>query len=107
MDGVNKLYHDFFKAFTEVHSTTSGTEVQRRANEKCAQLKVQVKVGDIGPYNEEMTKLKHKKGTIKAKSSITSFFAQQSSTKKARSGDPDPKPTDADTTSTRRPFSWP
>ena len=35
MDGVNKLYHDFFKVFTEVHSTTSGTEVQRRANEKC------------------------------------------------------------------------
>ncbi|KAK3773146.1 hypothetical protein RRG08_013733 [Elysia crispata] len=43
MDGVNKLYHDFFKAFTEVHSTTSGTEVQRRANEKWAQLKAQVK----------------------------------------------------------------
>ena len=60
MDGVNKLYHDFFKAFTEVHST-SGTEVQRRANEKWAQLKAQAKVGDMGPYNEEMTKLKHKK----------------------------------------------
>ena len=104
MDGVNKLYHDFFKAFTEVHSTTSGTEVQRRANEKWAQLKAQVKVGDMGPYNEEMTKLKHKKDTIKAKSSITSFFARQSSTKKARSSDPDPRPTP---TPTRRPFSWP
>ena len=63
----------FFKAFTEIHST-SGTEVQRRANEKWAQLKAQVKVGDMGPHNEEMTKLKHKKDTIKAKSSITSFF---------------------------------
>ena len=49
MDVVNKLYHDFFKAFTEVNSTIiSGTEVQRRANEKWAQLKAQVMVGDMG-----------------------------------------------------------
>ena len=82
MDRVNKLYHNFFKAFTEVHSTTSEKEVQRRANEKWAQLEAQVKVGDMGPYNEEMAKLKHKKDTIKAKSSITSFLARQSSTKK-------------------------
>ena len=73
LDGVNKLY-DFFKAFTAVFSTVSGTEVQRRANEKWAQLKAQVEVGDMGPYNEKMTKLKHKKDTIKANSSITSFF---------------------------------
>lgn len=99
MDGVNKLYHDFSKAFTEVHkSTTSGTEVQRRANEKWAQMKAQVKAGDMGPYNEEMTRLKHLKDSIKAKSSITAFFARQVTTKKpslrvSSESDPDGRPT--------------
>ena len=34
MGSINSIMI-FFKASTEVHSTTSGIEVQRRANEKC------------------------------------------------------------------------
>ena len=81
MDGINKLYHDYFKLWKEVYGCeiSSGTEIQRKVNVTWDKIKVQVKAGNMALYNEEYNKLKHANDKRKAKFSITSFFARANS----------------------------
>ena len=79
MESSTDFYQKLFNAYKKAHPSLKGAIAQQNVNKEWADLKKEVKEGNLTRFNEKINELKLKAAKVKSGSSIWTFFGNTKS----------------------------